>query len=179
MNDQPEIPIPDDSSVKEVYAFIGLAMYNAQVFEKGILNLLVTVKTTNSLPVTRQDVDDFYDRFDRRTLGQLLHEVRKQVSIDDELEDRICHALVRRNDLAHQYFWRYAEEFMTDRGRVKMIDGLRQDARDFIVADGLVSPVLFSYASKFGMTESVVQEMYDEAVERIAQTDALLEQYGG
>ena len=30
-----EIPFPDASDPKEIYAFFGLAMYHAQVFEKG------------------------------------------------------------------------------------------------------------------------------------------------
>ena len=30
------VPEPDDYSEKEVYAFFGLAAYNAQVLEKGL-----------------------------------------------------------------------------------------------------------------------------------------------
>ena len=162
MFEKPEIPVPDGTDSKEVFAFYGLAMYNAQVFEKGILNLIVAAKISDSVPVTGADVDEFFQQLDRKTLGHLLHVVRTHVPFSEDIEDRIAHALVRRNDLAHQYFWRRAAEFMTDEGRLIMLTELSQDVRDLSETDALITPILFEYGTKFGMTEEFFARAYDE-----------------
>ena len=42
--DLADIPEPFDNSIKEVYAFYGRASYCAQVFEKGLVNMMVAFK---------------------------------------------------------------------------------------------------------------------------------------
>lgn len=62
-----EIPEPENCSTKEVYAFFGLASYQAQVLEKGITIMVVAFKCRN-FHITRNKFDSIYSKHNKKHL---------------------------------------------------------------------------------------------------------------
>lgn len=157
-----ETPYPKASGSKEVYAFFGLAMYSAQVFEKGLLNLVVTCKMLDKFNASRQDFDNFFNEFDRKTLGKLLQIVKGHVEFDSSQEDQLDRALQRRNFLAHQYFWDNAEEMMSNAGRMDLMMELRNDIQLFNEADTAVESILDPLRQSLGVTDESLERAFLE-----------------
>jgi hypothetical protein len=157
-----EIPYPDASDPKEIYAFFGLTMYTAQVFEKGLLNLVVVCKMIGKQGATRQDFDDFFETFDRKTLGQLLNVARSQIDFDESIDDKLNAALKKRNFLAHQYFWDNAHEMMSDAGRLDLVMELRNDIQLFKDADTAVESIFDPLRRKLGITDDILERAFLE-----------------
>ena len=65
--------------VRDTYAHYGLAMYQAQVLEHGIVNAMVYARLPDRHRITRGEIDAFMGRQFERTLGALLRELKKYV----------------------------------------------------------------------------------------------------
>ena len=69
-------PEPDLDDPKEVYAFAGLALYEANLLESSLINLTTVLQLERVSAITRQVFDSVYEGFESKTLGQLLRAAR-------------------------------------------------------------------------------------------------------
>lgn len=162
MSHTDDIPEPDGSDAKEVYAFYGLAAYMAQVVEKALVTLLAIVET-NGVRTTRADYEAVFSQLDSRTFGQLLRRLARMLPISAEIEALLLEALQRRNYLAHHFFADRAAAFMVNHGRVQMIAELRAYTELFHRAEDQIGLLRDPVMKKRGMTREAV-ERYAEAM---------------
>jgi hypothetical protein len=156
-----EVPEPEGSDDKEVYAFYGLAGYAAQVLEKGLVNLVAGLHA-DGLSITRAEFDTLYARFDSSTFGQLVRGLRTKIQISPDTEMLLADALAKRNRLIHDFFADHAAAFMTEKGRLKMIAELRDLVALFQRADRDVERLWTPIAERRGLTEETVSQMEAE-----------------
>jgi len=64
--------LDDGDRQREVYARFGLAVYMAQVFEHGLVNLVVFVERLAGKISTADDWDDRFEALVRNTMGGLV-----------------------------------------------------------------------------------------------------------
>jgi hypothetical protein len=102
--------------VRDTYAHFGLALYQAQVLEHGIVNAMVYARLPDRHRIRRSEIDAFMGRQFEKTLGALLRELEKYVIVRPELAADLAKALRMRNHLAHEYFRERAATFMTNEG---------------------------------------------------------------
>ncbi len=164
------IPEAENTGQKELYAFFGLCSYYAQVLEQGVVNLAVGLRVRGLTVLTAPNVSDAFDRADRETLGQLLHDVRRQVQIPGDTERWLGRALGDRNYLFHRFFVEHDVDFGSDPGRRQMIDELRGMTRRFQETDRLVDAIWIPLWESLGLSrelmEAEIERMRDEAERR-------------
>lgn len=164
---RPEIPDPEGTDVKEVYAFFGLCSYYGQVLERGLINLAVVLNVRGATHVTGDDVVAAFERIEVKTLGQLIGDVRRMVPIPDELGAALSTALHDRNCLAHRFFTIRDVDFCSNPGRRNMIEELRDMTARFQATDRLLDSITLPLWEKLGFTqammESEVRKMLSEA----------------
>src|SRR5690606_33917830 len=117
--------------VKDIYAHFGLAIYQAQCLEHGLVNALVFLdhipkrrKFAKSATEWADSVDSFMESKFEYTLGRMIRELGEVTPVESGLQDLLSLALKRRNWLAHGYFKDRAEDFLTKTGRAKMLSEL-------------------------------------------------------
>ncbi len=145
--------------IRDVYANYGLAMYMAQVLEHELVNGMVTVNRANGRITTLSELDQFMElRFEKRTLGTLINEMRDHIAVDPELDSLLSSTLKTRNWLAHAYFRERGDgDFYTRPGKDRMIAEL-QRARDmFVEADRMLSEATRSLRESLGLTDDVIE----------------------
>lgn len=162
-----EIPTPEDYGEKEVYAFFGLASFNAQCLEKGLLNFAIIATFDKVRPLSQAEWDVFYNKYDRHTMGNLLKSARKLTEIPKSIDDRLNNALDSRNFLIHDFFEKNSENFMYENGRKTMIEDLQKHIIEFQTIDRLVETITFKLSSKFNLTEEKVNAIVKETEERL------------
>jgi len=145
----------EDKQISELYEAFGLAMYQAQSLEREIAILLVTAQAGRPSRLTLFQLEDLYEKSFRRTLGPLIHAVRREIPLHVNLEKRLFDALETRNFLVHNYFWERAGEVQTTEGRASMIKELRQFADDFDRLDNELTPISSAWARHLGVTVEV------------------------
>ena len=103
------------------------------------------------------DVSTAFDRADRKTLDQLLHDVRRKVDIPRETESALQRALEDRNYLFHRFFAKHDVGFGSNPGRRDIIGELRAMTRRFQKTDRLVDAVWIPLWERLGLTETLMQ----------------------
>jgi hypothetical protein len=163
-----EIPEPDDYSIKEVYAFFGLASYYAQVLEKSITIMVVAFRC-KGLRITRSEFDALYAESNKKTFGQLLIRARKFISISDDTDSLLDEALLKRNWLMHHYFADRAVQFEMESGRRQMISELQSLIRIFAEADHAIDPIYHPVLEEFGVTEERVKQLIENMIDEYSK----------
>ncbi len=166
-----EIPEPSDYGPKEVFAFFGLASYQAQVLEKGIILMIVAFRC-RGLHITRSEFDVLYAEYNKETLGQLLNRARRLISIPNDMESLLDEALLKRNWLMHHYFADRAVQFTTEIGRHLMLSELQSLIRIFTETDHATESIYTPILEEFGITEESVEKSIEELIEEYLSDEA-------
>lgn len=165
------VPEREGSEPKELFAFFGLAAYHGQVLEQELIIFAVMLHLSRRTSITRADVDALINMFEARTLGQLLREAKSLTEVPTDLEVRLAEVVHRRNDLAHRFFARRSEDFMSDAGRAEMIEELKDTALLFEEVDAAVMSIREPLSERLGISREVAQEELDKMLARAALRD--------
>ncbi len=155
--------------VKTVYAHFGLAIYQSQVLEHGLVNALLVLdlvpnkaKSARSQEHWASLVDQFFDENFRHTLGRMIQNFKSVGPIPPNLETLLTKALEKRNWLAHHYFRERAEDFMSSSGREKMVAELEDAQNLFRDADKELEAAAKPLFDKYGFTEAKLKAALDD-----------------
>ena len=153
--------------VKEVYANFGLAIYQAQCLEHGLVNALVFLdlipnrrKLARSIAEWADSVDSFMDSKFEFTLGKMIRALKQVTAVPADLEGLLSVALSKRNWLAHSYFRDRAETFLTRSGRASMLVELEEVQAIFNHADTALDAAIKPVRLKVGLTDEALAQTY-------------------
>lgn len=151
---------------KEVYAHFGLAMYRAQCVEQSIIQLLIFfyffpehAPSFNSKEQWETNFDAFTGDLSSKTMGQLIKKLRDIQAIDDEADSKLRSALKKRNWLAHSFFVDHALTFLSEEGRLKMVQELETCTAYFNEIEEILNPIAYSLGEKYGLTQEKLREI--------------------
>lgn len=158
---------PLGEHVKEVYANFGLAIYQAQCLEHGIVNAMVFLdlipnqrKLAKSASEWAELVDSFMDSKFELTLGKMIRALKGLTPVDPLLQGQLAGALAKRNWLAHHYFRERAETFLTQAGRDSMLSELEAAHAIFSQADSALDAAVKPAREKAGLGDEVLAAAY-------------------
>lgn len=157
-------PAEDEDSVqiREVYSRYGLAMYQAQVLEHGMVNAVIIARM---LPTMRQHPDraTWEDAFDQaydselaKTFGNMLRAL-EPLALPDDLMSRLRCAKVERDRLAHRFFREHDENFIGRSGRTRMIAECEEAIERFIMIDADLEAFMRPERELHGITTEWVE----------------------
>jgi uncharacterized protein YutE (UPF0331/DUF86 family) len=165
---------PESAIIREVYARYGLAMYMAQVLEHAIVNALLVLRFLptrpdhNSKESWESAFDDFYDGEFGKTFGNMLKTLDSLSILPLELISQLRAAKSTRDRLAHSFFRDHDLQFITQSGRVAMIDVCEAAIAEFKAADDELDAYCAPFRLRFGMTDEWIDQKLRELE---AQTD--------
>ena len=160
----PEIPKPDYSDPKEVFAFFGLAYYQAAVLEHGVLNLAVAMLAKRVPGITAGDVERLYESFDMSTFGQVINAAKAKFDMSPDLESELECALKKRNYLAHRFFVVHDIDFTTSSGQRKMIEELIGILKHFQAVDRRMDEIWIRAWESLGITKEWIEQKTSEFI---------------
>ncbi len=168
----------DDEQVREVHARFGLAMFQAQVLEHGMVNaalvlsLLPTMSTFSDRAAWETAFDRFYDIELAKTFGNMLKRLEPLNGFPPDLLARLRTAKLERDNLAHRFFREHDLDFMTTVGRTNMIAKCDELIVLFQEADRELEAFTAPERDRFGITRDWIDKhvrlMEAEAEERMA-----------
>lgn len=163
---------PESYRIREVYAYFGLTMYRIQCLERTLSMLGATVYNSNADHITRSQFESIIEENFKKTLGQLISQVRKSVDLPDSFEKKLADALKKRNFVAHHYFWKRAMKFSHTRGQEEMLAELIQLSGYFENMDHELTLVQRKWMRAKGITdETIYQIMGDLLLSEIKEID--------
>jgi hypothetical protein len=161
----------ESDQARDTYAYYGLAMYTAQVFEHEVVNLLVLAHIVRAQENAERILSDPWERRFRDTLGQLSQRLKPYLAHDQQLVYDIANGVRTRNHLAHSYWRVHAEDAVSVAGRAEMIEELIGIKDMFADLDERLTRVSKPFRKSLGITDERIQEQYDEMKKRVAERD--------
>jgi len=153
------IPEPEDFDAKEVFAFFGLCSYYCQILEQGLVNLAVALRIGGHSILAGLDIDSLFDDKRKKTLGQLINEVSRHITISEKLENSLISALSDRNYIAHSFFVAHDIGFSSEHGRKNMIKELREIIfRVQSIDNELEKTITNPLWQRFGITTEAIEK---------------------
>lgn len=98
-----------DYIVREIFAYYGRAMYQAQTIEKGILSIILMLQHKNG--ITQSRFDELLYEKSQLTFGQLKRELSELNCFSPNELAKINEFQEKRDFLTHNYWWDRAVEF--------------------------------------------------------------------
>ena len=141
-----------------MFAFYGLASFNAQCAEKALVNFAMGYKLVDDSALTQEQWLELYDRLNSNTFGRLLGQIKKRVNLPDTLLVHLDETLQKRNWLAHDFFYDYAIHMTDYDGRVQMISQLQSLITMFQIADRAIEKLSSIVWQQFGIDEAWIQK---------------------
>ena len=135
--------------IRELFAYYGRAVYQAQAIEKGILSLVLFKKLDNSITKTRYD-ELLYEK-SKLTFGQLKRElILLKLFNTEELNE--IHAFHKKRDyLIHNYWWDRAVEFSIGNSHETLFSELQSYTDFFDKLNYKVDKISFRFFQKHNL----------------------------
>lgn len=152
----------DDEQHKEVYAYFGLAVYNAQVLEHQLINMLILMKVANKEKVSIAEIDNLFDRYFLKTMGQLFHELVKTYTLSENEKIELREVLRSRNYIVHDYFKEKIWLIVTQKGRESIIKELISFNNGLKKMDKRLVELATRYYKKVGITEEIINREFEK-----------------
>ena len=154
----------DSKQRRETFARYGLAMYQAQCVEKSLAILISTV-LSKEFPRSNPDQrDTMLDEALSKAIGKLIIRLRKKISVPPNLDKTLEKVRVKRNWLAHDFFWDRAGELLTTRGRDKLIDELTELSDFFSKVDEHLTSIYEKWMERVGVSNSIIEEEFQRLI---------------
>ena len=155
--------------MKEVYAYFGLCMYYAQVFETGLINILTALETARSRMPIRATFDRLYQEHERLTFGNLINALSRHHFLSTNVMEEALKLKVERDHLAHRFFRDHDLDFMTVGGCHLMIEELEKRRERFMLLDERVSALQAGAFEKLGFTLETFEASYNTAMSEMLE----------
>ena len=114
-----------DESLETIYRRVALALNYAQMVETNLVTVLaVCQKAVDNLdPVEYFQLSELWSK---KTMGQLVAQVRPLLGSLPNLQDRLDQAREKRNYIVHRYFQENAERLMLESHHEALLDELSE-----------------------------------------------------
>lgn len=167
-----DLPEPDFDDPKELYAFFGLASYEAQLLEMSFINLAVALKFSDGVSMYRDIAMAAFGDMEEKTFGQLLKAVAPKVPGLAHAIELFRDALRKRNYLVHDFFREHSADLLTDQGRRQMILELRDLAGRFQEADVVVDRLWRSEWARHGFSDVILDREFKRMLVEVGNPGA-------
>jgi hypothetical protein len=105
-----------------VFACFGSAAQHAQLFEQALARFLNVYNRIASEAVWLEDFEEYEGKLQKKTMGWLLHEIQKHVTLSDPVvAERLDRSLERRNYLMHTFFLERDDGLKSEAGRMDLL----------------------------------------------------------
>ena len=101
MNAPPDLPLTQ--SADKVFLALGQTLYVCQLFEGTMLEIMATV---HEILDGTGDGKQFFlsiEALSRKTIGQLIQELRKRADLRSDIEEQLASGLEARNFIVHNF----------------------------------------------------------------------------
>jgi hypothetical protein len=129
-----DTPDYSDPSYEMMFANYGLTSLAATCLEKTVMLILIAASRVADLNTPAPALYKAMNENNKRTLGNLISLLKKNIDLPESFETNLDLALSKRNYLIHHFFFEHLSELQTPAGAQTMSDELRPIRDLFSVA---------------------------------------------
>ncbi|MBK6985998.1 MAG: hypothetical protein IPH32_15185 [Bacteroidetes bacterium] len=118
----------DKKEIKPITDVLGLAVLDSQRLEYSIGFLMLISRKDFDFTNKKQDeeIDEYMLNLSKKTLGNLIKQLKELTEVNDEFIDKLEEALDARNYLIHRFLNHQGEKLLTKDGRIEVLNLVKQ-----------------------------------------------------
>jgi hypothetical protein len=132
----------DATPLNPIYLEMGAAVQDSQRLELYISFIVTLLIELSGGTLSDNEFKGWMDNLGTQTLGRLLEEIKKKVGFTDGAVDGLRKALKARNFLIHRFYNARSELFLSQTGREKALEEIRQKRVAINYANAMLDPVM-------------------------------------
>jgi len=158
MNEEAPLELSYEDLIKEMFAHFGLAYYHSEAMGRGLGIFYALMSFRDKTDGTNPRLEEKLVEAFSLTLGLVIGKVKPLVS--PELQERLDDALVKRNFLAHEFWYERAYSMQSIPGLIEMVVELREYQRIFNEINDEITSLTLQRGKTLGITEELVAEQF-------------------
>ena len=140
-----------EGQLNAVFACFGSAAQRGLDYEVALENFLVAYNKIFK-GLTQQDLEAIEIKLQNKTIGLLLQEFEKYVTVSDStINELLKNARKRRNFLIHHFFRERQEKFKTEKGRMEMLRELVDIEKELEMAAKLINGIRVAVSERLNL----------------------------
>ncbi|MFA7086006.1 MAG: hypothetical protein WC145_04995 [Aliarcobacter sp.] len=150
---------------KLVYVYFGLSVYKSQCLEETFSNMLLLNRICNKSLKSLEDIDNEILSSSKKTMGNLIREVKIEYKLTNKLEEDLFEILNKRNYLVHKYFKENIQKFFTELGQKEMLSFFLEFIDESTRIDNELEIYYQDYKNNLSLTDDVIENIMNKMKE--------------
>lgn len=147
---------------RDLFANFGMAYFSSECLHRELCNFYVLKFSIESPGMTRPRSEELYVTAESMTLGKIIDELK--LKVEPRLADEFDKANLRRNYLAH-HFWFKTAPLMFDReGVIQATNELREHQKYFSKLDEEISIISRKMSRSIGVTDKILEDSMSDLI---------------
>jgi len=142
----------------------GAALLDCQHMEHGLALLLFHLSRLGFTVLTPEETFRIMDNQDKKTLGQLIHLLKKHTTVSPGIETALAEGLSARNIIVHRVLADNVEMFPKPETRAQLIKEVRRLRRKVRDADKILNPFIEAFSAAL---DGVQREKMEEEIKAL------------
>jgi len=155
-----EIMEANEELFKDVFAQFGEAYYHSESLHRELCNYYVMATFENTEDITLPRIEEKYAFAFSQTLGQIIEKTKGL--FPEELKQRLEKALIKRNYLAHHYWYDRCPLMFSEQGLLELRQELQIFTLLFINLDAAIVTYFKPKLEEMGVTDKLIQEAFEK-----------------
>jgi len=149
--------------VKECYARFGLAYYLSECIGKEMTSIYAISGFRNNSDINRSRIEEKYSEAFSLTTGQLAQKIKPY--LDDAVYSKLEQIILKRNYLAHHFWYDNAVKFMNSNSIIELIDELNEMINDFERFNNKLMNLFSAKYTEIGLTDELLNESFERVMD--------------
>lgn len=158
-----ELLFMNEDLIKEVYAKFGLTYYFSEVIHKGLCNIYTLQGFQELSDITQPRIEERLHYAFSLTLGGVIEEIKSYIS--EELAKKLEILKVRRNFLAHYFWFEKVNLLYSEQGIIELISFLENEINDYLILNDEIELIENAQLTKFQIPKELINNCLNEIID--------------
>lgn len=155
----------DTTPLNPIYLEMGAAVQDCQKTELYISFIITLLIELSGGTLSDREFRGIMENLGSQTLGRLMEEIKKKVGFRDEAVQALRRALKARNFLVHRFYNARSELLLTQAGREKALNEIKEKRAEVNLANAMLDPVMNDLLSLKGIDLERFRAAVEESFE--------------
>lgn len=155
----------ETTPLKPIYLEMGAAVQDSQRLELYISFIVTLLSDLRGRNLSDDEFKWSMDNLSSNTLGRLIEEIKRNVGFNDAAVDGLHKALKARNFLIHRFYNARANLLLSQTGREKVLQEIRQKREQINAANAMLDPVMNDLIALKGIDFEQVRDEIEKKFE--------------
>jgi hypothetical protein len=154
-----EFELKKQELLRPLFFEAGAALHDCQHFEYGLALLLFHFSRLGAPGLDPTAIQRILDNKDKKTAGQLIHMLKKHVTVSPGIETALADGLDARNIIVHRILADNVEMIPKADTRAALVKQIRQQRRKVRQADKMLKPFIVAFSEALDGVEQAKMEL--------------------